>query len=120
MRPILSFLFLSEYVEIIKKEPKELDGKLEMPVSPADSQKINLGNVDFSIAGFIQTDSGGTILSKTIPGKPFLPNSKTLYVNDEGNLVFEVGLVNKIQSTSKVNDGGWHEFGLVHNAAEDR
>ncbi len=91
-----------------------------MPLPPAISSQIDFGDVDFSVAGFIQTDQGGAIISKTIPGKPFLPNSKTLYVDPEGKLVFEVGLVNKVQSKSKVNDGEWHEFGLVHSAAEDR
>lgn len=91
-----------------------------MSLPAAISSKINVGDVDFSLAGFVQTDLGGTIISKTIPGKPFLPNSKTLYVNPEGKLVFEVGLVNKVESERKINDGAWHEFGVVHSAAEDR
>ena len=109
-----------EYVEIIGTQPKELNGNEEMILPPGISSQIDFGDVDFSVAGFIQTDQGGTVISKTIPGKPFLPNSKTLYVDAEGKLVFVVGLVNKVHSTSKVNDGDWHEFGLVHSAAEDR
>lgn len=91
-----------------------------MPVPPSSATKIILGDVDFSIAGFINTKIGGTIISKTIPGKPFLPNSKTLYVNTKGKLVFEVGLSGKVKSKTKVNDGNWHEFGVVHVASEDR
>ena len=91
-----------------------------MSLPSAISPKINFGDVDFSVAGFVQTDLGGTIISKTIADKPFLPNSKTLYVNPEGKLVFEVGLVNKVESERKINDGAWHEFGVVHSAAEDR
>ena len=91
-----------------------------MPVASVPPSKINLGDVDFSIVGFINTKQGGTIISKTIPGRPFLPNSKTLYVNRKGKLVFEVGLSGKITSKTKVNDGNWHEFGLVHVASEDR
>ena len=91
-----------------------------MAVPPGISQQIDFGDVDFSVAGFVQTEEGGTIISKTINGKPFLPNSKTLYVDTEGRLTFEVGLVNKVQSETKVNDGAWHEFGLVHSASEDR
>ena len=109
-----------EYVEIIGKQPKELNGNEEMTLPPAVSSQIDFGDVDFSVAGFIQTEQGGTVISKTVPGKQFLPNSKTLYVDAEGKLVFEVGLVNKVRSTTKVNDGDWHEFGLVHSAAEDR
>jgi hypothetical protein len=113
-------LYLLEYVEIIGKPPKELNGKEEMSLPPAISAQIDFGDVDFSVAGFIQTDKGGTIISKTIPGKAFLPNGKTLYVDADGKLVFEVGLVNNVRSKNKVNDGDWHEFGLVHSAAEDR
>lgn len=91
-----------------------------MPVARASAPKINLGDVDFSIAGFINTKQGGTIISKTIPGRPFLPNSKTLYVDPKGKLVFEVGLTGKVKSKTKVNDGNWHEFGVVHVASEDR
>ena len=91
-----------------------------MPVAPASAPKINLGDVDFSIAGFINTKQGGTIISKTIPARPFLPNSKTLYVDPKGKLVFEVGLTGKVKSKTIVNDGNWHEFGVVHVASEDR
>ncbi|CAB4043857.1 Hypothetical predicted protein, partial [Paramuricea clavata] len=35
-------------------------------------------------------------------------------------LVFEVGLSGKVKSKTKVNDGNWHEFGVVHVASEDR
>ena len=91
-----------------------------MPVPPASAPKINLGDVDFSIAGFINTKKGGTIISKTIPDRPFLPNSKTLYVDAKGKLVFEIGLTGKAKSKTKINDGNWHEFGVVHVASEDR
>ncbi len=91
-----------------------------MAVSPLSASKINLGDVDFSIVGYINTKQGGTIISKTVPARPFLPNSKTLYVDPKGKLVFEVGLSGKIKSKAKVNDGNWHEFGLVHVASEDR
>ena len=81
---------------------------------------INLGDVDFSIAGYIKTKTGGTIISKVPPGKPWPPNGKSFYVNNKGYLVFEIGLVGKIRSKTKVKDGNWHEIGLVHVASEDR
>lgn len=110
----------SDYVEIIGKTPKVLKPPQKVPVSSAVATKVNLGDVDFSIAGFINTKQGGTIISKTIPGKQFLPNSKTLYVSAKGKLVFEVGLSGKVKSKTAVNDGNWHEFGVVHVASEDR
>lgn len=116
----LILYFLLDYVEIIGKKPKVLKGNEQMPVSPSLAPKINLGDVDFSIAGYLNTKLGGTVISKTIPGKPFLPNSKTLYVNLKGKLVFEVGLSGKVKSKTKVNDGNWHEFAVVHVASEDR
>ena len=91
-----------------------------MPVKPEIASKINLGHVDFSIVGFINTKQGGTIISKTDPNKAFVTDSKTLYVNRKGKLEFNIGLAGKIKSKSKVNDGNWHEIALVYVASEDR
>ena len=112
---------LLDYVEIIGKKPKVIRGTGKgTPVPSALIPKIDLGDVDFSLVGYVKTKLGGTIISKTIPVQQFLPNSKTLYVSPKGKLVFEVGLSGKIKSKSRVNDGNWHEFGLVHVASEDR
>lgn len=87
---------------------------------PVSTTTMNMGDVDFSIAGFIKTKPGGTIISKVPLGSPWPPNGKSLYVDNDGSLTFEIGLVDKLKSKTKVNDNNWHEVGLVHVASEDR
>lgn len=69
---------------------------------------------DFSIAGWIKTKQGGTIVSKTVAGK-WVPGGKTLFV-EGGNLTLDIGWVGAVRSSKTINDGQWHHVAVTYQA----
>lgn len=81
-----------------------------------DASGIDLSG-DFSIAGWIKTNRGGTILSKTIEGR-WVPGGKTLFIED-GNLTLDVGWVGAVRGGRSISDGRWHHVAATYRQADN-
>ncbi|MHC4991363.1 MAG: DUF6797 domain-containing protein, partial [Planctomycetota bacterium] len=62
---------------------------------------------DFTFAGWIHTDTDGTIIARTAPGDAWVPFGWTFFLRD-GAPAFDVGWVGVVESDRRVADASWH------------
>ncbi len=64
---------------------------------------VDFGEDEFTILAWIgPTEKGGPILAKAPPAGIWAPGGKVLYVNEAGNLVYDVGWVGAVRADEKV------------------
>ncbi len=81
----------------------------------ADLQQTPLpdfGDSDFTIAAWIRTGKGGTIMARCPIEGPWAPQGKTFFVRG-GRLAFDIGWVGAISGAAPVSDGRWHHVALT-------
>ncbi|MHB0957473.1 MAG: DUF6797 domain-containing protein [Pirellulaceae bacterium] len=93
---------------------RRFDGHVHFIVSR--SEDFDLTTHDYSVTARIRTTEGGTILSQAALSGPWVPNGKTLFIRG-GKLCFDVGWVGVVESRDRIDDGQWHQVGLVFEAA---
>ena len=72
----------------------------------------DFGKSDFSITAWVQTTAGGTIMAKVPAKGEWVEQGKSLFIRN-GQVCFDIGWVNCIESRTKVADGKWHQVALV-------
>jgi len=72
----------------------------------------DFGSEPFTIAAWIKTQSGGTILAKSPAEGKWAPQGKSFFVRD-GRLCYDVGWVGCLASHKAVNDNQWHHIALT-------
>ncbi len=77
---------------------------------------LKWGGTDYSVAAWVKTSTGGTIVSLTKTGA-WVPGGKTLFVRD-GRLAFDIGWVGVVTSSRRVADGRWHHVAMTHSAQD--
>lgn len=90
--------------------PLRFDGATSIDVAGSDD--MDMTHHDYSICARIKTRQGGTILCKTAPSGPWVPDGKTLFVRG-GKLCFDIGWVGVVQSRRSVNDDCWHDVAMT-------
>ncbi|MEZ6097221.1 MAG: DUF6797 domain-containing protein [Pirellulaceae bacterium] len=70
---------------------------------------------DFSIVAKIQTQSDGTIWSRTLAQNRWVANGQSLFVRG-GKLTFDVGWVGAVSGKSNIADGEWHQVAVTFDA----
>ncbi len=73
---------------------------------------LDFGRDDFTLAAWIRTRSGGTILAKAPDGDTWAPQGKSWFVRD-GRLCYDIGWVGVVTSRGSVADGNWHHVALT-------
>lgn len=71
-----------------------------------------LGGRDFSWAGWVRTNTGGTLVAFTSSGK-WVSGGKSLFIRD-GKPTYDVGWVGALQARTTITDGQWHHVALTH------
>ena len=79
---------------------------------------MNFESTDFSIAVLLKTTLNGTIISKT--GGSWTTGDIALLVDQSGLASYQINGIVSITSKTKVNDGQWHEVGVVYTVKENR
>ncbi len=82
-----------------------------------DGEKIDLGRRDWTIAAWVKTTRGGTILAKAPASGKWVPQGKSLFIRD-GRLVYDIGWIGEIQSQRTVNDNLWHHAAATYRASD--
>jgi putative heme-binding domain-containing protein len=90
--------------------PLEFNGATSVEVAKSDD--FEMTSADYSITARIKSKRGGTILCKTAPNGPWVPNGKTFFIRG-GKLCFDIGWVGAVQSRRSVNDGQWHDVAMT-------
>ncbi|MAT81723.1 MAG: hypothetical protein CMJ29_08775 [Phycisphaerae bacterium] len=67
---------------------------------------------DQTFSAWIATRSDGTIMSKTRPEGPWVPDGVTFFVRD-GCLAFDVGWVGVVEGSTRIDDGAWHHVAFT-------
>ena len=80
-------------------------------VEVASRDEFEVRDRDFTVTARIRTKSGGTILSKTMPGPKWTPGGRTIFVRG-GRLTLDIGWVGAVMSRKRVNDGKWHDVAM--------
>lgn len=75
------------------------------------SEALELGASDFTIAAWVRTTQGGTVLCKLKPDGKWMPNGKSFHIRKNG-LAMEGGWVGVVQGSTAVNDGQWHHVAV--------
>ncbi|MBE0537679.1 MAG: hypothetical protein IH624_18595, partial [Phycisphaerae bacterium] len=81
----------------------------------AGLQRIPLpdfGDSQFTIATWIRTTHGGTIMARCPASGPWAPQGKTFFVRG-GCLGFDIGWVGAVTGSTPVADGRWHHVALT-------
>ncbi len=76
-----------------------------------DVERTDL-SADFSIAAWVKTSAGGTILSKSSEGI-WVSGGKTFFI-ENGNVVLDVGWVGAVRGGKSVRDGRWHHVAVTY------
>ena len=87
------------------------DGSTRVEI--ADASPFEMRDRDFTITARIKTTKGGTIFAKTSTAPAWGPNGKTFFVRG-GRLAFDVGWVGVVQSSTRVDDGRWHDVAVTY------
>ena len=95
----------------------EFDGTTSARIGDLDQFEFLDGPLTF--AGWINTDSDGTIFSHTKPDSAWMPNGKTFFVRD-GRLAFDIGWVGVVHSAMKIDDGRWHHVAFTWDDSSAR
>jgi hypothetical protein len=94
-----------------KDKAISFDGKSKVVIS----DDIELGSEDFTMTGWVKTKRGGTIAAKGPKEGKWAAKGKSLFVRG-GKLVFDVGWVGSVESSSSVADGKWHAIAVSYDA----
>ena len=81
-------------------------------LSIADGEKIRLDQGDWTIAAWIKTTQGGTIVARGPAQGEWQPHGKSLFVRG-GRLSFDIGWEGVVTSKRSVADGKWHHVAVV-------
>jgi len=85
--------------------------KAAPPVAPLP----DFGRGDFTIAAWLRTTKGGTIVAKAPATGNWAPQGKALFVRG-GRLCYDIGWVGTLASQRRVADGAWHHVALTSKA----
>ncbi|MDH3582805.1 MAG: PA14 domain-containing protein, partial [Phycisphaerae bacterium] len=100
----------------VNKSRGQIDGALKFDqnthIDVDGGQRLNLGRQDFTLAAWIKTREGGTILAKTPTGK-WASQGKAFFVG-QGKLKFDLGHVGVVAGKSTVGDDQWHHVALTY------
>ncbi len=77
----------------------------------AASTLPDFGREPFTVAAWIQTKRGGTIVARAPATGKWAPQAKALFVRN-GRLCYDIGWVGCVESKSKVADGTWHHVAM--------
>jgi len=88
-------------------------------VALEDGDKLRLDQNDWTIAAWIKTTRGGTIVARGPAAGKWKPRGKTFFVRG-GRLCFDIGWVGVVQSQKTVADGRWHHVAVVSDHATGR
>ncbi len=75
----------------------------------------DLGRTDYTVAAWIRTSEGGTILAKTLPSSNWVKQGKSFFIR-KGKLCFDIGWVGAVTSDRVVADGSWHHVAVTRRA----
>ncbi len=89
----------------------QTDGKAAIP-APLDRPPRLAGRA-FSIAAWVRTKSGGTVVALAPEGK-WVPGGRSLFIRG-GRLVFDIGWVGAVTGRTPIADGEWHHVALTSN-----
>ena len=115
------------YAAAINGNVKSVDGAqgggLQFPgkghVAIADGEKLRLDAGDWTIAAWIKTTRGGTILARGPAKGEWQPKGKSFFVRG-GKLCFDIGWVGVVRSNISVADGKWHHVAVVSEKKTER
>ncbi len=95
----------------------EFNGTTSARIGDLDQFEFLDGPLTF--AGWINTESDGTIFSHTKPDSEWAPDGKTFFVRD-GRLAFDIGWVGVVESAVKIDDGRWHHVAFTWDNSSAR
>ena len=72
----------------------------------------DFGRDDFTVAGWIRTTKGGTIVAKAPAKGGWAEQGKSLFVAG-GKLSYDIGWVGCVTSRRRVGDGKWHHVAMT-------
>jgi hypothetical protein len=98
--------------------PATAMGSLPMISDKRQGAALDMGDGSFLIGVRFKTDKGGALFSKAPEADEWVPNAKVLYVNDGGELAYDIGWLGQKHSKRKVNDGRWHAAVLLQQGAK--
>jgi hypothetical protein len=98
--------------------PATATGSLPMISDRQQGAALDMGDGSFLIGVRFKTDKGGALFSKAPEADEWVPNAKVLYVNDGGELAYDIGWLGQKHSKRKVNDGRWHAAVLLQQGAK--
>ncbi len=67
---------------------------------------------DLTVTAWLRTAEDGSIVSLTLPDRPWVPQGKAFFVR-EGRLGFDIGWVGAVTGRRHVADGRWHHVALT-------
>lgn len=98
--------------------PTTAMGSLPMISDKKQGAALDMGDGSFLIGVRFKTDKGGALFSKAPEADEWVPGAKVLYVNDGGELAYDIGWLGQKHSKRKVNDGRWHTAVLLQQGAK--
>ncbi|MCA9201018.1 MAG: hypothetical protein KDA87_25940, partial [Planctomycetales bacterium] len=79
------------------------------------ARSLDLGTPKRTVVVEFRTTNDGTLVASTPEEGPWKPDGKSLFVRG-GRLVYDIGWVGAMTSSTKVDDGQWHLAALVVRA----
>jgi putative heme-binding domain-containing protein len=98
--------------------PRPFDNVARHLIDADEAEPLDLGTPGRTLLVRFRGDDG-TLVASTPKTGIWKPDGKTLFIRD-GRLVFDIGWVGAISSTSNVADGQWHTAALVVKKNETR